>query len=322
MTALLEVENLKTHYFARRGAVKAVDGISFSVDVGETFGLVGESGCGKTMTCHSILRVLPQPGGRIVGGKIIFDGEDLVTKSERDMRKIRGSRISMILQDSMTSLNPAYTIGNQVGEVFSIHQKMRGKSLREKVIESLKLVRIPAPETRLRAYPHQMSGGMRQRVAGAIALGTHPSLIIADEPTTALDVTIQAQYLNLLLEIQRNSQVAMIFVTHDLGVIAKMCQQVAVMYAGKIVEKANTRELFRNPRHPYTQGLMACLPKIEESTGRLASIPGQPPDLIDMPAGCSFAPRCSKKIDVCNQEYPSEVTVAEGHLVSCWLMER
>lgn len=322
MSPLLEVEELKTYIFARRGVVKAVDGVSFSVDEGETFGLVGESGCGKTMTCLSILKLVPQPGGRILGGKIVFDGEDLVPKSEREMRRIRGRRISMILQDPMTSLNPAYTIGDQVGEAILIHQKMKRRTLREKVIEALRLVKIPAAEMRLRDYPHQMSGGMRQRVTGAIALGTEPSLLIADEPTTSLDVTIQAQYLNLLKEVQLRSRLAMIFVTHDLGIVARMCDKVAVMYAGRIVEKASTRALFNNPRHPYTAALMGCLPKLEAGRQRLASIPGQPPDLSDLPTGCSFAPRCPKRVDICQHEYPRETAASDGHLVSCWLMER
>jgi len=322
MGALLEVQDLRMHIFVRRGVVKAVDGISFSVDEGETFGLVGESGCGKTMTCLSILKLVPQPGGRIVDGRIIFDGEDIVPKSEREMRRIRGRRISMILQDPMTSLNPAYSIGNQVGEAILIHQKMKRGTLREKVIEALRLVKIPAAEMRLRDYPHQMSGGMRQRVTGAIALGTEPSLLIADEPTTSLDVTIQAQYLNLLKEVQLKSKVAMIFVTHDLGIVARMCDKVAVMYAGRIVEKADTRELFNKPHHPYTAALMGCLPRLEAGRQRLASIPGQPPDLSDLPTGCSFAPRCTKSMDICSHEYPRETAVSDEHHVSCWLMER
>jgi oligopeptide/dipeptide ABC transporter ATP-binding protein len=322
MSVLLEVQNLKTYFFARRGVVKAVDGVSFSVDEGETFGLVGESGCGKTMTCLSILKLVPQPGGRIVEGKIIFDGEDIVPKSEREMRKIRGRRISMILQDPMTSLNPAYTIGNQVGEAISIHRKVKGRTLRDRVIEALRLVRIPAPEMRLRDYPHQMSGGMRQRVTGAIALGTEPSLLIADEPTTSLDVTIQAQYLNLLKEVQLRSRVAMIFVTHDFGIVARICDKVAVMYAGRIVEKAGTRELFNNPHHPYTAALMGCLPKLEAGWQKLASIPGRPPDLSDLPQGCSFAPRCPECMDICKHEYPKQTTVTDSHHVNCWLVER
>ena len=322
MGALLEVQDLKTYIFARRGVVKAVDGVSFSVDERETFGLVGESGCGKTMTCLSILKLVPQPGGRIVDGKVIFDGEDIVPKSEREMRRIRGRRISMILQDPMTSLNPAYTIGDQVGEAILIHQKMKRRTLREKVIEALRLVKIPAAEMRLRDYPHQMSGGMRQRVTGAIALGTEPSLLMADEPTTSLDVTIQAQYLNLLKEVQLRSRVAMIFVTHDLGIVARMCDKVAVMYAGRIVEEAGTRELFNNPRHPYTAALMGCLPRLEAGQQRLVSIPGQPPELSDLPIGCSFAPRCPDRMDICSHEYPRETAVSDGHRISCWLMER
>jgi len=322
MGALLEVQDLKTYIFARRGVVKAVDGVSFSVDERETFGLVGESGCGKTMTCLSILKLVPQPGGRIVDGRIIFDGEDIVPKSEREMRRIRGRRISMILQDPMTSLNPAYTIGDQVGEAILIHQKMKRRTLREKVIEALRLVKIPAAEMRLRDYPHQMSGGMRQRVTGAIALGTEPSLLMADEPTTSLDVTIQAQYLNLLKEVQLRSRVAMIFVTHDLGIVARMCDKVAVMYAGRIVEEAGTRELFNNPRHPYTAALMGCLPRLEAGQQRLVSIPGQPPELSDLPIGCSFAPRCPDRMDICSHEYPRETAVSDGHRISCWLMER
>jgi len=321
MGALLEVQDLRMHIFARRGVVKAVDGVSFSVDEGETFGLVGESGCGKTMTCLSILKLVPQPGGRIVDGRIIFDGEDIVPKSEREMRRIRGRRISMILQDPMTSLNPAYTIGDQVGEAILIHQKMKRRTLRERVIEALRLVKIPAAEMRLRDYPHQMSGGMRQRVTGAIALGTEPSLLIADEPTTSLDVTIQAQYLNLLKEVQLRARVAMIFVTHDLGIVARICDKVAVMYAGRIVEEAGTRELFNNPRHPYTAALMGCLPKLEAGQERLASIPGQPPELSDLPTGCSFAPRCPESMDICSHEYPRETAVSDGHRVNCWLME-
>jgi len=302
--------------------VKAVDGVSFSIDQGETLGLVGESGCGKTMTCHSILKLLPKPGGRIVEGQVLFEGEDLVLKTERQMRRIRGAKISMILQDSMTSLNPAYTIENQVGEVFAIHQKLKGRALKEKVIEALKLVKIPAAETRLRAFPHQMSGGMRQRVAGAIALGAKPSLIIADEPTTALDVTIQAQYLNLLKEIQAETGVAMMFVTHDLGVVARMCDKVAVMYAGRIVEKAEMKDLFRHPRHPYTIGLLACLPKMDAELDKLVSIPGQPPDLGALPDGCHFAPRCPECMEICKQKYPEERLARDEHYVSCWLVEK
>ncbi len=316
--ALLEVQNLRTYIFTKRGIVKAVDGISFSVEEGEVLGIVGESGCGKTMTGLSILKLLPQPGGRIVGGKIVFDGQDLVHKTEAQMRRLRGSRVSMILQDPMTSLNPAYSIGDQVAEAIFTHQKIKGRSLWNKVIIALKLVKIPAAEQRLHDYPHQMSGGMRQRVTGAIALVTEPGLLIADEPTTSLDVTIQAQYLDLLKEIQVKARVAMIFITHDFGIVARMCDKVAVMYAGRIMERANTRELFNNPRHPYTVALMRCLPKLEAVGQKLESIAGQPPNLIDLPQACSFAPRCSEGSEICRKQLPEERKVSDGHYVSCW----
>jgi len=316
--ALLEVQNLRTYIFTKRGIVKALDGISFSVEEGEVLGLVGESGCGKTMTGLSILKLLPQPGGRIAGGKIIFDGQDLVPKTEAEMRRLRGSQVSMILQDPMTSLNPAYSIGDQVGEAILTHQKIKGRSLWDRVISALKLVKIPAAEQRLHDYPHQMSGGMRQRVTGAIALVTEPGLLIADEPTTSLDVTIQAQYLDLLKEIQVKARVAMIFITHDFGIVARMCDKVAVMYAGRIVERANTRELFNNPRHPYTVALMRCLPKLEAVGQKLESIAGQPPNLIDLPQACSFAPRCSEGSEICRKQLPEEREVSDGHYVSCW----
>ncbi len=318
---LLQVEDLKTYFFTRRGVVKAVDGISFSLDEGETLGLVGESACGKTVTSLSVLRLVPEPAGRIVGGRIIFEGEDLLKKSSAKMRKIRGRKLSMILQDPLTSLNPAFTIGSQVGEVISLHQKIRGRTLWQKVIEALKMVRIPAAETRIRDYPHHMSGGMRQRITGAIALSCQPSLIIADEPTTSLDVTIQAQYLRLLKELQEQTKTALLFITHDFGIVARMCDRVAVMYAGKIVEKAETRELFNNPRHPYTKALMGCLPKMEAETQRLANIEGQPPPLINLPPGCSYAPRCLEVTDRCQEDYPPETTVGRSHFVSCWHAE-
>ncbi len=315
---LLQVEDLKTYFFTRRGVAKAVDGVSFFIRKGETMGLVGESGCGKTVTSLSILRLVPEPAGRIVGGRILFEGEDLLKKSQAEMRKIRGKKISMILQDPLTSLNPAFTIGAQVGEVISLHQHFKDSALWEKVIESLRLVRIPDAETRMRDYPHQMSGGMRQRVTGAIALSCQPSLLIADEPTTSLDVTIQAQYLKLLKELQVQTRVSLLFVTHDFGIVAKMCDKVAVMYAGRTVEKAETRELFNNPRHPYTKALLNCLPKMEATGLRLANIVGQPPDVADLPPGCSFTPRCSKMNDKCNQDYPPEIDVGRNHYVRCW----
>jgi len=315
---LLRVEDLKTYFFTRKGVVKAVDGVSFFIRKGETLGLVGESACGKTVTALSVLRLAPEPAGRIVGGRILFEGEDLLKKSLAEMRKIRGNKISMILQDPLTSLNPAFTIGDQVGEVVSLHQKIRGGALLKRVIEALRLVRIPAAETRIRDYPHQMSGGMRQRIVGAIALSCEPSLIIADEPTTSLDVTIQAQYLRLLKELQEKTNTSLLFITHDFGVVARMCDRVAVMYAGKIVEEAETRELFNNSRHPYTKALMECLPKIEAETQRLANIEGQPPDVSNLPPGCSLAPRCPKVTNKCRHDYPPEIVVGRNHFVRCW----
>lgn len=317
MGSLLEVRDLRTHFFTRRGVVKAVDGVTFSLDRGETLGLVGESGCGKTITCLSILRLVPRPAGRIVGGQIIFDGQDLLQKSEEEMREIRGSRISMVLQDPMTSLNPAFTIGSQVGEAISLHQKARGRTLWERVKEILRQVRIPSPEIAVRYYPHQMSGGMRQRVVGAIAISCQPDLLIADEPTTSLDVTIQAQYLKLLKDVQQQLGAAMIFITHDFGIVARMCDRVAVMYAGKIVESATTRELFNHPTHPYTVALLKSLPKLEVRVDKLYSIEGQPPSLLNLPAGCSFAPRCDGASERCREESPSLAQVGEGHAVSC-----
>jgi len=319
---IIEVRNLQTSFFTRRGVVKVVDRVSFSIKQGETLGLVGESGCGKTITCLSIQRLVPQPAGRIVGGEIIFDGEDLLLKSEKDMRKVRGKRISTILQDPMSSLNPVFNIGEQVAEVIRIHQHLERKSIREKVIRMLSMVKIPSPEVRMNEYPHQMSGGMRQRIVGAIALSCQPKLLIADEPTTSLDVTIQAQFLRLLKEIQQESGVAMIMITHDFGIVSRVCDRVAVMYAGKIVETAEVRELFNNPVHPYTAALMSSVPKMEKKVERLHTIEGQPPDLGSVPQGCSFAPRCQHVKDICKAEYPPETTLSSGHLVSCWLTVR
>ena len=318
---LLDVKDLKTYFFTRRGVVKAVDEVSFTLDVGETMGLVGESGCGKTITSLSLLQLVPKPAGRIVGGSIVFDGENLLTKSEKEMRDYRGSRLSMVLQDPMTSLNPVFTIGNQVAEPLTIHQKLKGQPLWEKVKEMLRLVRIPAAEVRMRDYPHQMSGGMRQRVVGAIALSCKPHLLIADEPTTSLDVTIQSQYLRLLKEIQQESGVSMIFITHDLGIVARVCDRVAVMYAGKIVESARVKELFNNPTHPYTVALLQSLPKLESRVDRLYAIGGQPPSLLELPPGCAFYPRCSQADEKCRQQYPPPVGIAEGHSASCWRLK-
>jgi peptide/nickel transport system ATP-binding protein len=315
--ALLEVRDLRTYIYTRRGIVKAVDGASFSVGRGETLGIVGESGSGKSMTCLSILRLVPEPGGRIVGGQIVFDGEDLLAKSPDEMRRLRGSRIAMILQDPMASLNPALTVGEQIAETLALHRGLRGRALDDRVVDLLRQVRISDPERRVRAYPHQMSGGIRQRVAGAIAISCQPSLLIADEPTTSLDVTIQAQYLQLLKDIQRETNLALVFVTHDLGIVAKLCDRVAVMYAGRIVETGTTREIFNRPRHPYTIGLLNCLPTLRRGREPLAAIDGQPPDLAHTPAGCAFAPRCPLAEPRCEETRPPLHTLAPEHLVAC-----
>ncbi|MDT1064233.1 ABC transporter ATP-binding protein [Paracoccus sp. CPCC 101403] len=318
---ILEVRDLRAHLMLRRGAVKAVDGVSFDLHPGETLGIVGESGSGKTMMGLSLLRLLPRPAGRIVGGSVIFDGEDLLAKSEREMRAYRGSRISMLLQDPMTSLNPVFRIGNQVAEPLTIHQNLAGRGLRDKVRELLRLVRIPAPEARMSDYPHQMSGGMRQRVVGAIGLACQPQVLIADEPTTALDVTIQSQYLRLLKEIQQETGVAIIFITHDLGVVARMCHRVAVMYAGRIVEIAPVRDLFNNPQHPYTVALLRSLPKLEERAETLYAIGGQPPSLMNLPKGCAFTARCGLANARCREAYPPQIDIARGHMARCWRTE-
>ena len=319
MPPLLHVKDLKTHYFGFRGTrvVKAVDGISFSLEAGETFGLVGESGCGKTTTCHSIVHLLP-PSSRIVSGRIELAGEDLVSKSQREMQKVRGRQIATILQDPMASLDPLFSIYNQVAEPAYYHQALRGSKLRHRVKELLAAVRIPSPEARMKEFPHQMSGGMRQRIVGAVAQAGGPKIIIADEPTTNLDVTIQLQYLNLLKDLQRASGVALIFVTHNLGIVAKMCDKVAVMYAGKIVEMQPVRGLFYHPRHPYTRALLDSIPKLGTKEP-LYGIPGQPPDLADLPTGCSFHPRCQHASDRCRNQEPCEQSIGNGGTARCWL---
>jgi oligopeptide/dipeptide ABC transporter ATP-binding protein len=315
---LLQVEDLRTAFFTRKGVVKAVDGISFEVHEGETFGIVGESGCGKTVTGLSILRLLPEPAAQIVGGRILFDGTNLLELEKNEMRRYRGSEISMILQDPMTSLNPVYTVGDQIAEAVKLHQGLRDEKVNEEVISALKLLKIPSPETRLRDYPFQMSGGMRQRVVGAIAMSCHPRLLIADEPTTALDATIQAQYIALFKDVQKKTNVAIIFITHDFGVVASMCHRVAVMYAGKILEAATTSEIFKNPKHPYTSALMHSVPRLDRKDSRLISIKGQPPSLMNLPPGCRFAPRCPIVKPICRQEEPPEIKISQGHSVSCW----
>jgi len=316
---LLDVKDLKTYFSTRRGVVKAVDGVSLCLKEREILGLVGESGCGKSITCFSIVRLVPQPAGRIIAGEIIFDGEDLLKKNEREMRAIRGRRISMILQDPLTSLNPLFTIGNQTAEPIIIHRKLGKNTALEKAREMLKLVNIPSPEVRMKEYPHQMSGGMRQRIVGAMVLSCQPQLLIADEPTTSLDVTTQAQFLKLLKDIQQQSNFSMILVTHDFGVIARICDRVAVMYAGKIVESAETRELFNNATHPYTFALMKSLPNMGDRLDKLYTIEGQPPEMHALPPGCSFAPRCPEVKEICKQKYPPLSVLKDGHYVNCWL---
>lgn len=316
---ILQVEDLHTYCFTRWGVVKAVDGLSFTLQQGETLGIVGESGCGKTMTSLSILRLIPQPAARIVKGKILLQGENLLEKSDREMRQIRGRRISMILQDPQTSLNPVFTIGNQLIEAIKIYNK--GRDLVGRAIQALKQVRVAAPEQRVDDYPHQMSGGMKQRVVGAIAISCEPHVIIADEPTTSLDVTIQAQYLRLLREIQEETGLSIIFITHDFGIVAKMCDRVMVMYAGRGVETGSVRDIFNNPSHPYTQALLNSVPKLEERTTRLESIEGQPPALWNLPQGCRFAPRCPYAEERCEQDYPPSFTLKEGHTADCWRLE-
>jgi oligopeptide/dipeptide ABC transporter ATP-binding protein len=319
---ILEVDDLHTYCFGKWGVVKAVDGVSFSLRQGEALGIVGESGCGKTMTALSLLRLLPRPVARIVKGSIRLEGENLVEKSEREMRQIRGRRISMILQDPQTSLNPVFTIGNQLIEAIQIHHDDRRPSLVRRAIDGLKQVRVAAPERRVKDYPHQMSGGMKQRVVGAIAISCEPKVIIADEPTTSLDVTIQAQYLRLLREIQEATNLALIFITHDFGIVAKMCDRVMVMYAGRVVEHGPVREIFNRPSHPYTQALLSSVPNMDEDVERLYSIAGQPPALWDLPVGCRFAARCPYAEDRCQQEYPRAFTVSEGHTAACWRLEK
>lgn len=314
---LLEVQELKT-YFARKNlVVRAVDGVSFHVDENETLGLVGESGCGKTVSCLSILRLVPKPG-RIVSGKILLEGEDLLRKSDKEMRKVRGEKISMILQDPMTSLNPVFTVGDQIGESLSAHLKLKGAAMMEKVVEVLRQVKISSPETRISAYPHQMSGGMKQRVVGAISISCRPRLLIADEPTTSLDVTIQAQYLELLRDLQCELGMSLIFITHDFGIVANMCDRVSVMYAGRIVESAPVRDIFYRPAHHYTASLLKAVPKLETKIDRLISIPGQPPRLDRVPDGCRFAPRCARLEDKCAEDEPPLSALDDGHDVKCW----
>lgn len=319
---ILEVKDLRTYFTTKWGTVKAVDGLSFDLHKGETLGIVGESGSGKSVTSLSIMRLVPSPPGHIVGGQVILDGVDLLQLSESEMSKTRGDKVSMILQDPMTALNPVFNVENQVGEAIRIHQGLRGRSLLDKIIDALRKVRIPAPESRIKDYPHQLSGGMRQRVVGAIGISCEPLVLIADEPTTSLDVTIQAAYLRLLKEIQAETGLGIIFITHDFGIVAKMCDRVAVMYAGKIVESGDVRQIFNHPTHPYTEALLSSVPKLEEKTDRLYAIAGQPPALFNLPPGCSFAPRCPYVMDRCKEEYPPMFSAEERHGTACWNWEK
>ena len=323
---LLEVDGLKTHFFTRDGVVRAVDGVSFSVQPGETLALVGESGCGKSVTSLSILRLIASPPGRTVAGRIRFNGRDLLRLSEPEMRQVRGDEISMIFQEPMTSLNPVLTVGRQIAEALVLHRGLSRAEALARAIEMLKLVNIPEPARRAGEYPHQMSGGMRQRVMIAMALACGPKLLIADEPTTALDVTIQAQILDLIRELQSKTGAAVMLITHDLGVVAEMAQRVVVMYAGRKVEEAPVGVLFEQPLHPYTQGLMNSIPRLGDAGAlarkRLAEIPGMVPSLREPMPGCAFASRCPHALERCSREAPPLETKAAGHSVACWEADR
>lgn len=314
---VLKVEDLRTYFFTRTGVVKAVDGVSFELSAGETLGIVGESGSGKSMTAWSILGLVPKPTGHIVGGQILYRGENLLEKSPSEMREIRGRGICMVMQDPLTSLDPVFSIGSQILESLRMDSRQPVSRLRDKAVSLLAKMRISAPETRLGAFPHQLSGGMRQRVVGAIAISRDPHVLIADEPTTSLDATIQLQYLRLLKSIQAETHTAIIFITHDLGIIARMCDRVAVMYAGRFVEMAGVEQLFDNPGHPYTEALLKSVPDLDLDLDYLPSIEGQPPSLDDLPSGCAFAPRCPYAYEKC-AEYPVQFNVEQGHVTRCW----
>jgi len=316
---LLEIKNLQTHFYVRGYTAKALDNVSLKIQSGQTLGLVGESGCGKSVTAHSIMRLIPDPPGRIEGGEIFFENQDLLKVSEAQMRKIRGNQISMIFQEPMTSLNPVFTVGDQVGEVIRLHKRLSRRETRERVLGAFQLVGIPAAESRLDDYPHQMSGGMRQRVMIAMALACNPKLMIADEPTTALDVTIQAQILDLMNKLKSETGAAILFITHDLGVIAEMAQFVAVMYAGKIMEYSDVKTVFANPKNPYTVGLLQSIPVLGRQTGdkQLQTISGVVPSLLNLPPGCLFSDRCQDVFDDCRRVEPDMYQVANNHFVRC-----
>ncbi|MEA4884558.1 MAG: ABC transporter ATP-binding protein [Clostridia bacterium] len=315
---LLEVRNLKTCFYTEDGVVPAIEDVSFSLGEGETVGIVGESGSGKSVTALSVMRLIPNPPGRIENGEIIFKGENLLAKRMNEMRRIRGNDIAMIFQEPMTSLNPVLTVGEQIMEAIALHQQLGRQDARDKTIRMLRSVGIPSPERRVDDYPHQMSGGMRQRVMIAMALSCNPELLIADEPTTALDVTVQAQILELIMALKNDLGASVMLITHDLGVVAETADRVIVMYAGKVMENAGVKELFRRPAHPYTMGLLGSIPKLNEDRARLQSIDGVVPSPFNMPKGCRFHPRCSSAMDVCRNEEPGFTSIADGHNVRCW----
>ena len=317
---LLEVEDLRTYFYTEDGVVPAVDGISFTLDKGKTLGIVGESGCGKSVTSLSVMRLIASPPGKIVSGKINFGGKDLLKISEKEMRKVRGNEISMIFQEPMTSLNPVFTIGDQICEAILLHQKVTKKQARQQAIELLQKVGIPSAEKRVDDFPHQMSGGMRQRVMIAMALSCNSKLLIADEPTTALDVTIQAQILDLMKKVRNDFNASIMLITHDLGVVADLADDVIVMYAGKIVEKAAVRLIYKNPMHPYTQGLLGSIPKLNEVKERLHVIEGTVPNPFCMPEGCRFNPRCRYAKDICIQKQPPLLRIEDNHEAACWML--
>ncbi|HYH04565.1 MAG TPA: ABC transporter ATP-binding protein [Bacillota bacterium] len=321
MSGLLEIVDLKTSFFTYAGEVKAVDGVNIKIDSGEAVAIVGESGCGKSVTAFSILRLLQHPG-KIVSGNIFFKGTDLTKLSEKEIRKIRGNEISMIFQDPMTSLNPVLSIKQQMTEGLMLHKKLTLPQATAKAVELMKLVGIPSPEERLQQYPHQFSGGMRQRVMIAMAMACEPQLLIADEPTTALDVTIQAQILDLMKDLKQKINTAIILITHDLGVVAGLCEKVIVMYAGKVIETGTLHDIYYDPRHPYTWGLLNSVPRLDEANKeKLVPIWGQPPDLLAPPTGCRFAPRCEYAMQICEREMPPGITITEQHQAACWLLD-
>ena len=319
MVSLLEVKDLKTHFFTEEGVVKAVDGISYDLEAGETLGLVGESGCGKSVSALSLMRLIPDPPGKIVDGEILFEGEDILKIDTENMRRIRGSKIAMVFQEPMTSLNPVLTIERQLTETLELHKGMARAEARREGVALLARVGIPDPNQRIKQYPHQFSGGMRQRVMIAIALSCNPRLIIADEPTTALDVTIQAQILELMKSLTAEFGVSLIIITHNLGVVARYADRVNIMYAGKIIERGSAQEIYSNPRHPYTVGLLKSVPRLDQPRrSKLEPIEGQPPDLIHLPEGCAFRPRCHWAVDKCSREVPPLMRVGEVHWSACW----